>query len=425
MRKVLCIAFYFPPLAGGGVRRPLKFVRYLPEHGWLPVVLTINPDNIKSYIRDESLLSEIPEAVKICRAYYPDYTKFPLFRGSAARLFFEPFRNRYLVPSNEVSWNKHAYREASKTIAKEKVEAIITTSPPNSVNLLGLKLCREHNIPWVADIRDEWTTDPYLRHNFEKLPQKRQDREREMEAECFLRANKLIAISPLMKKSLSENVGLNFDNIEIISNGYDENDFQNYNSESLPSGDKFKILLMGNLSLQKVTGNLVACIEELIENGKINKEKIEITVLTQSDHKHINRYFKNPTNNIFNFKGYENHAEAIKSMAKHHAFMLLITDGAKSVISGRIFEYMRGNRPIMGFLPEDGEAARIIETTGTGRFCSSGDKEKMKKLIIQFHSEWENGYIKYKPNYEEIKKYDRRLLTSKLAGVLNGLVDNG
>lgn len=422
MKKALIIAFYFPPLAGGGVQRPLKFVKYLPDFGWQPIVLTIKPECIKSYVRDESLLKEIDSGVAIHRTFYPDFTRLPLFRGAPARLFFEPFRNRMLIPSNEVSWNYWAFRRASDIIEQEKPSAVLTTSPPHSVQILGLKIKRTFGLPWVIDLRDEWTTDPYLRESFGKLPLRRQRIEKEMERDCFNNADRLIAVSPLMRERVSRFTGIDPGKIRVISNGYDNRDFEDYDNELPPKGDRFKILLMGNLSLQRVTEKMVRSVEDLIDGGQIDPDRLVIDVLTQSDRKHITRYIRGGPMSVFRFHSYKSHAGTIDFLSQHHAFMMLITGGARSVISGRLFEYLRGNRPIIGFIPEDGEAAAIIKSTATGPYCGPDDEGKMKSLFLDYYRQWENGRFDYKPNREVIDSYDRKALTGKLADVFEEAV---
>ncbi len=422
MKKLLFISFYFPPLAGGGVYRPLKFVKYLPDFGWEPIVLTIRPNDIKSYVKDYSLLEEIPEGVKIYRAFYPDLTRLPLFRGTPARIFFTPFRNKFLIPANELTWNIFAYRKAAKIISTDNPDLILTTSPPHSVHLLGMKLKKSFNIPWVADMRDEWTTDPYMAEAFVKLPENRRRREKQLERQTLNYADGVVAISTLMKRSLVEKIPLDEGKVKIIPNGFDEEDFADYDFSPPPKGDKLKILLMGNLSLQKVSRNLIPALEGLIEGGAISRDKIQIDVYTQSNPSHINKHFKNPKNNIFTFHKYLRHREMIRVMSGYHAFLLLINPDAKSVISGRIFEYIRGGRPVIGFIPEDGEAAEIIKRTRSGWFCSSADIPAMKSLLQVIHRRWRDNKWDFNPDRKGIERYDRRRLTGELSLFLNGFI---
>jgi hypothetical protein len=171
--------------------------------------------------------------------------------------------------------------------------------------------------------------------------------------------------------------------------------------------------------LQKVTENLVTVIEELLDSGQIDRDKIIINVLTQSAHSHIEKYIRKPPNNIFRFHDYKSHHEAIHFLSEHHASLLLINDDAKSVISSRIFELIRGKRPIIGFIPEDGEAAGIIKSTCAGEYCSPNDFDKMKSLLLKYYEQWKQGKIEFNPDENEIRKYDRKLLTSKFAEVLD------
>ncbi len=418
VKQVLIIAFYFPPLSGGGVQRTLKFVKYLQEYGWQPLVLTINPDDIKSYVKDNALLEELPDSVSITRSRYLDVTRFPLFRGSAARIFFGPFKDRFLIPSDEVTWNLTALGAARKIIEQTKPRLVFTTSPPNSVHLLGLKIRQQYSIPWIMDMRDKWI-HPYLENDFANTPQKRQLLERKMQSECFKRADRIIAISRLMKEDFEKRHNPDIGKIDIIPNGYDEDDFAEYNESFPPKGDRLKLLLMGNLSWISSTANLVKSVEDLVSGKIIPKDNIEITVYSQSDPKHVNRHLRDPKNNIFKIKNYLPHDRIITALSENHGFILLLNPGDKSVISGRIFEYIRARRPILAFVPEDGEAAQIVKETNTGEVCTPSEPEKMGDLIAKFYSQWQDCDIKYHPNKDAIRKYDRKALTAQLAGIFD------
>ncbi|PJA27391.1 MAG: hypothetical protein CO189_07150 [candidate division Zixibacteria bacterium CG_4_9_14_3_um_filter_46_8] len=427
MKRVLFIAFYFPPISGGGVQRPLKFVKYLPEFGWLPDVLTISPGSIKSYVKDKMLLAEIPPEVTVHRAYFPDFTRLPLFRGSAAKIFFEPFKNRFLIPSNEVTWNPFAFRKAMKIIERQRPQVILSSSPPNSVHLLGLRLSQKYFLPWVMDMRDEWI-HPYNMKGFCNLPEGRQLKEVELENRGLSASNKIIAVSPLMKEHIIERTGATPDKIEIISNGFDDSDYEDYEDVPPPKGEKFKIMIMGTLGWITSVQVFVECLEQLIEAQQIDPERIEISILSQSRQNKLDEYFpkhfKARTAGNFRFFGFQPHHRAIKMMSEHHAFILILNPEGKSVISGRIFEYVRGRRPIIAFIPEDGEAADVIRATNTGEYCAPNSPEKMKAMLLKYYSRWENDEFNYRPNFDEIDKYNRKALTAKLAKVLDEVVEN-
>ncbi|MBD3233330.1 MAG: hypothetical protein GF315_06355 [candidate division Zixibacteria bacterium] len=420
VKQVLIVAFYFPPLAGGGVQRPLKFVKYLPDYNWQPIVLTINPNDIKSYVKDESLLDEIPSDVRIHRTFYPDLTRFPLFRGSAAKLFFEPFKNHFLIPSNEVTWNHFAFRKAVRIIESHRPQAILTTSPPNSVHLIGLKLSRKFSIPWVMDMRDEWV-HPHSSKDFMNLPTKRRRRERQLESKCLKTADKITVVNSMKKDALITDNALYPEKVGVITNGYDEQDYIDYHHQFPPKGNKFKILLMGSLTLQRVGANLVRCVEELLDSNQIDEDKIEIRILTPSNPKHISKYLNKRSSTVFRFHNHLPHAEAIRMMSENHAFLLLVSEENKPVVPGKIFEYIRGARLVIGFVPEDGEAARIIDSTSAGEYCSPNNIGKMKSLILKYYSCWEKDKLPYSPDKNEIRKYERKILTGKLSEVLNGI----
>ena len=155
--KVLLVSFYFPPAGGGGVQRPLKLAQYLPALGIETHVLA--PDDPQWIHRDEAL--RVPTQAWVHRARYlgPSgrkpaeelHGKTGLARlTTQARLF----GRRALVPDENVSWNLTAIPSAIRLVRKHEIDVVITTSPPNSIHLVGAAVKRATGARWVADLRD-------------------------------------------------------------------------------------------------------------------------------------------------------------------------------------------------------------------------------------------------------------------------------
>ena len=177
MKKVLVIVYYWPPSGGAGVQRWLKFVKYLPESGWQPTVITTTKGDYPAI--DESLCKEVPNGIKVIQTQTPTFGKlFKKINGkisdvpygslekgsndSAMKKFFIWFRLNLVIPDARTLWNKYAYKTASKELLTNKYDAVITSGPPHSTHLVGLKLKKKYNIKWTADFRDPWTKIDYL-----------------------------------------------------------------------------------------------------------------------------------------------------------------------------------------------------------------------------------------------------------------------
>ena len=146
MKKVLIVTYYWPPAGGAGVQRWLKFSKYLPQFGWEPVILTINPDSATFPSLDPSLQNEIPEGLKVFktkstdwfRLYSKDKTKVPSAGfaqnedDSLRGKLFRFIRGNFFIPDPRRGWNRFAVKEALNIIRKENISIVITTSPPHS-----------------------------------------------------------------------------------------------------------------------------------------------------------------------------------------------------------------------------------------------------------------------------------------------------
>ncbi|MBA4322070.1 MAG: hypothetical protein C0408_04570, partial [Odoribacter sp.] len=180
MAKVLIITYYWPPGSGAGVQRWLKFSKYLPEFGIEPVILTVDPEYAAYPATDKSLQTEISNDLKIhktratdyFRIYKKDKTKIPSAgfasnsdKGLKSKIL-RFIRGNFFIPDPRKGWNKYAFRKACEIIDNEGIKIVITTSPPHSTQLTGLKLKKKYPyIKWISDLRDPWT-DIYYYNEF-------------------------------------------------------------------------------------------------------------------------------------------------------------------------------------------------------------------------------------------------------------------
>ncbi len=160
MKKVLMVAYYFPPMGGSGVQRTAKFVKHLRSFGYEPVIFTRGIEKVP--LRDDSLLKDIPEGIRVIRTRPWDFTALPGVLSYAGKFI----SRKVLIPDGERIWQLAARKKAAETVLQENIDLVYTTSSPYSDHLMGLYLKQQFpHIPWVADFRDEWTNNPYLLDN--------------------------------------------------------------------------------------------------------------------------------------------------------------------------------------------------------------------------------------------------------------------
>ena len=177
--RLLVITYYWPPSGGAGVQRCLKWVKYLPGLGVVPTVLTVDPDQATYPVRDESLLREVPAGVRVIRTAtrepFGSYQKLtgravphggfanegaPGFTQQALRFV----RGNLFIPDPRRGWNAYALAAVEKLLREGATfDAVLTSSPPHSTQLIGLELQRRHGLCWLADLRDPWTDIYYAK----------------------------------------------------------------------------------------------------------------------------------------------------------------------------------------------------------------------------------------------------------------------
>lgn len=428
MNKVLIISYYWPPSGGAGVQRWLKFVKYLPQEGIEPIVLTIHPEFAAYPVLDESFKKDINPELKIHKTKATDYYKLysvfkrnkqvphggipPKSKSFKIRLSLA-LRNHFFIPDPRIGWNKYAFKKAMEIIQKESIKTVITTSPPHSTQLIGLKVKKAFpNINWVADLRDPWTDIYFYKNLNHSRWSDRQNRKKEKMV--LLKADELIVVSQGMK-DLFINKGLegNRNKIHVIPNGYDSEDFI---LQSKISNERATISYIGTLNDDY---DISGFIDALVRISNENENRIEFQFLGQLP-KNIETAIESAgLKGVLNYKGYVEHSEAVKHAFSSDLLLLVVpnvTDN-KGIITGKLFEYIATGNPIICLGPKNGDAAMILREGGFGECFDYSDVnaiyEFLQRCLIEKSITSGNPTDRY--------KYSRKSLTNDLAKLLNRL----
>ena len=419
--KVLIITYYWPPSGGAGVQRWLKFTKYLPSSGWLPVVLTVKPEYAAYPFRDLSLYGEIPLDVEVHRTkamnyfaiYNKDQSKIPHagfasgnekgLRSKISRFI----RGNFFIPDPRRGWNRFAFRKACELIKAENITHVITTSPPHSTQLIGLRLKRRFSqINWVADMRDPWTDIYYYDMFKPSLPARMLDRQ--MEMNVLTRADTVITVGQTLASILAGKAENIERKIHVLPNGFDEEDFEGI-VPTLP--EEFTITYVGTLSPAYPVKGLIEAINEVRSGGRQVKMKFVGTV-------------PEPVQELFQADGdgkgpefiqYCEHPAAIKHMMDSSLLLLIIPDhpSNRSILTGKIFEYMATEKPILFLGPEEGDAARLLALCGYQGIFGYNDVQGIRDFIMRVA---EGKTVKRSGHHLE---YSRRALAVKLGDLIS------
>ncbi|MCQ4923540.1 glycosyltransferase [Tissierella carlieri] len=411
MEKVLIIANEFPPMGGAGVQRTTKFVKYLPKFGYDPVVIT--KEHVAD-LTDKTLLEDLPKNLKVYRLKPYDTVN----RKGIFRLPFKFLGTRILSPDSEYFWYYFNRDKIAEIIKKENINIIYTTSFPYSSHLMGLYIKRLFpNIRWITDFRDEWTNNPYhLDSWYRKI---KLDLEKKKELEVTNECDFLITNTPFMLDNFIKDNPSLVGRSTYIPNGYDEEDFVGLNN-ARDGGDKFVITYTGSLYGRRNLTEFLDGLKIAIDNKKIDKSKLEIRVVGNIYQEVLDEYAKkyDLVNNMKSF-GYLPHKESIQMLYNSDILLLVIGKGkgSKNFYTGKIFEYIRVDRPILSIVPEDGAAAQVINETNTGTVVDPEDIDGISVVLERYYKSWIEGKLVHEPNWDKIQVYSRESQAKRLSEI--------
>lgn len=425
MKKVLIITYYFPPAGGAGVQRWLKFVKYLPQYGCEPIVLTVD-GNCASYPqKDASLATDIPSGLKVVRtrtreilsAYKKISPQKQIPYGGFANeqnpgLFQKIarfIRGNFFLPDPRKAWNRFALPEAVSLIENENIGTVITTGPPHSTHLMGLKLKKRYpSLKWIADLRDPWTDIYYNDVLYQGRLAKRMNLA--MERKVLNSADVLVTVSEGVKRNFCSHAPVEH-KFHVIPNGYDTPDFADVPVDARRGNPRMVISYIGTLSPLYDSATFTNALK-LLPAETASKILIRIIGSVNAD---VAASFSETSVQV-EYLPYQPHGQAIRYMVSSDLLLLLLpVKNSDGVLTGKFFEYLASRRPIILVQPVKSEVGEIINTLGAGKVFDSGQSDELAKYI--------EASCKVKPsvNVIGVERFSREKLTEKLAKLIHGI----
>jgi galactitol-specific phosphotransferase system IIB component len=422
--KLLIITYYWPPAGGPGVQRWLKFVKYLPDFGIQPVVYI--PENPTYPIVDENLLQEVSDKAIILKQkiFEPYQLASFLSKNKTKKMnsgiipnqkkqsfldkVFLWIRGNLFIPDARFFWVKPSVSYLEKYIVENNIDTIVTSGPPHSLHLIGLELKHKLDVKWFADFRDPWTTIGY--HKSLRLSETAAQKHKELESQVLNTADTIIVTS---KTTKSEFEALTRKPIAVITNGFDVEKV-----EKQPLDSKFSLAHIGSFLSARNPQFLWESLVELIAEIPDFKSHLEIKLIGAVSQEVLDSITTFGLNDYLNNLGYVSHEEAIAHQRRSQVLLLIEIDSeeTKSIIPGKLFEYMVSNRPIIAIGPNGSDFAQIITETNTGVFFNYSEKVKLKKLILDFYKQYLEG--KLESHGVGLQQYSRKNLTEQLVQLL-------
>lgn len=437
-KKVLMIAYAFPPIGGPGVQRVLKFVKNLRHFGWEPVVLTVGKTSLS--IKDESLFQEVPDEVEIIRIddvkleevdnkfihrlvnMYSEIIGDTLLLNKYIKVLKNVGNNigEYLfIPEYQSAWALRVVENIDKYIELEEIDIIYTTADPNADNFIGYLLKKYYNKPWVADFRDAWTKNPYTDYDRSGI---KYEIECAMEKKVVPYADFILTATEVITEEFVSSLNLNSKYIKTITNGYDEQDFNDIDNYEIKN-EKFTIIHNGLFYQTRTPLTFFKAIRNLLNKKLIDIKKLSVLFTRKDDWSKV--VTQMGLDDVVEFLGYMNHKESLVKAISSDLLLLVVGSGEnnKGIYTGKLFEYLRLCKPILSLSPKESLVEKLLDKTKRGKNIDFDDVEGIEEYILEAYKKWENGTLAEFSVTEDIKEYERKGLTKKLSEIFSEIVN--
>ncbi len=428
MKKVLIISYYWPPSGGSGVQRWLKFSKYLPKYGWQPIVCT--PENPYNELCDLELSKDLSDNIKIWKfpIWEPYIIKDKIFGKSATQSsgvisnnnsilnrLFKWIRGNFFIPDPKVFWVKPTVKKLYKRIKSNNIEYIVTTGPPHSMHLIGLSLKKKNsNLKWIADFRDPWSKLDLL-EEFALSESSRRKHER-LEKDVIENADITLTVS---ENWLEEFKSLGASRSEMITNGYDSDDF--HVEEKLTN--KFVIGHYGLINHLRNPKKFWKVLDDLCRKSNDFNNQLEIHLAGNIDESIVNeiKSYSLLSDKVINL-GYLSHKDVLSHYNQVSLFLLLIfnSDSGKGNYPGKMFEYFGARKPILAFGPQSSDTERLFKDLNMDTYFNYDhlDEVLLAETMIGFFNDTKRNNL---ISYDKLECFSRERLTRQLSNLLDTL----
>lgn len=420
-RTLLVVAFHYPPdNSSTGVLRTLKFTRYLLDHSWRSIVLTV-PDALY-HNRDERLLAEVPPEIEVVRVPCRDVKDQWGIRGR--------YPAWLAVPDRYGSWRRPAVQAGLEIIARNKIHALYTTYPVPSAHLIGLRLKRKSGLPWIADFRDPWAGGggKGIRYRVEAW----------LESQVVREADLLLANTEVAREDfLARYPSLSPEKVVTLPNGYDEEDFPPELCQR-PAAQPFTIVYPGSIDpLNRSPLPLIQAVGQLLSTGRLSPEGIRLHFLGAGAGLRQSWFVDavraaGLEHVVTGVEGRIPYAESLKILAG--AGLLVVLNEplgparetelgySRLMIPAKVYEYLRLGRPFLALCSE-GAVPRFLDQFAAARWCAPTDIDGIADRIMTAKAVHDRGEVINIPP-DDIAAFERRVLTAKLKALLDTLTES-
>ena len=410
------MTMYFPPAGGGGVQRSLKLAQYLPGFGVETHVLA--PDDPKWVHRDTEL--RVPTQAWVHRARYlgprarkPSEELRAATGVERALVRAQVTARRLLLPDASVTWNATAIPTAIRIVRREGIDAVLTTSPPGSIHLVGAAVRKATGARWLADLRDPLVAHQHRRSDTTAARARQATNERL----ARLVARHADAVSCVSEAIADEIRALGARGpVRTIGNGCDFDDVAGLEYERSP---RFRITHAGSFFGRRDPRPFLEALAG---------SDLDLVARFVGDFRSSDREFAESLGlgNRLELVPYAPRSESLRLQRDSEALLLLVPDAdgrGKGVLSGKVFEYLAAGRPILAVVPPDGAAAELVRSTHAGRVVAPDDVDGIRAALEDLHAQYsDGGLLSVELSRGDRERLSRRSRVEETADLLREIV---
>jgi hypothetical protein len=438
LKKVLVIAYFFPPLGGSGVQRTLKFVKYLPQFGIQPIISTVKYGHNFAY--DESLLNEIPKTAKVFRSSSMEtlwlrriIEKFAGFRRqkineiptsveqgnmkqgiqrkSFKQRLFDFIDNYLFIPDSKMRWLPCGFLASLKVARKEKVDFLFSSSYPYTVHIIALLVNKFYRKPWIADFRDPWVGNKAMAKNIAF----RRKLDIWLERKVVKNAAYIINVTPPITEMYKQRYPEFADKMITITNGFDDQDFRLL---SPVYQEKFTLIYTGIITAHYDVETFVRGVTDFLKEQPSARTKFQCLFIGYIPSAVIEIFAHYNISDILVILPYMDHRECLNYLAGAHLQFLTFGQDLDNAYSGKLFDYIGSGKPILALVPE-GIAAEQIRKKQIGTVISLGHWQAVSKAVGQYYQDWLQGQAENPESASKCSEFSRTNLTGQLADLFS------
>jgi len=411
VKRLLLVAYYFPPLVVAGTFRALRLARYLPRAGWNVTVVSGKPT--LRLLKDAGLEREIPPEVQVLRAtsIEPRNALLALHQiglGSVARRV-EPW---FMLPDDQRGWAPFALAAARRAHAAAPFDAVITTSAPYSAHLVGRAL-RRAGLPWLADFRDEWTTNPYLSGRYPTGWHLRESQR--LERAVLEEADRVVSVSePCLAGLRRAAPGQPDGKFRVLPNGYDAAHFPAHDARR---PERFRIVFTGTFYGHHTPRVFLEGLTRACADGRVRADDVEVVFAGHTAGlERIGAALPLPVRVVEHLP----HGEAVALMRDAAVLLLVLSDaGGPGIYTTKLFEYLAARRPILALVPVAGVAADLVRKSRSGTVVAPDDPRAVADALARLYSAWQEGGIPHDPDLSVIERFEGSRQAADWAALLD------